>query len=404
LISEEIAREIFAKEIQHYPNVNLTIQKLRGIFMQKNLKKMWPAAAASLVAAASIVNADVDSAQMRNLENRVNALEQRRGASGMINPPGRPQVKDGVDLFLYGDLLFWNAHENGLAVAVANKGSSANLSNSKTKTIHSEWDFGFRIGLGYNLPHDGWDLSLSWLRLNTYGRKHIRAHGDTFIFPTRAHPADDLALFSGASKAHSHWKLRFNQLDLDVGREFFVSKWVTLRPHFGLRTDWVHQKLRSDFRNLNIAPVPNKLDVNYKDKWWGIGLEGGLDTQWGLGGGFSVFGNITGAILYGFHDIDFDDNDTPPQLNTNPKGNFADLGYSYRISHPILDLMMGLSYDYMFCNDRFHVGLQVGWEHHIYFSQNQFPAFVSDTAIGNFVSNQGDLAFQGWTFGARFDF
>jgi hypothetical protein len=144
--------------------------------------------------------------------------------------------------------------------------------------------------------------------------------------------------------------------------------------------------------------------LNYKDEWWGLGLEGGLDTQWGLGSGFSLFGNISGAILYGFHDIDFKDKDAPRQRNTNGKGEVIDLDSSYRISHPILDLMMGLRYDHMFYNDRFHLGLQLGWEHHIYFSQNQFPVFTDNAAIGNFVSNQGDLSFQGWTIAARFDF
>ncbi len=370
--------------------------------MQKNLKKMWPSVAASLVAVTSFVNANADSAQMRNLENRVNALEQRRGASGMINPPGRPQVRDGVDLFIFGDLLVWNAHENGLPLAVVNDGASNNLSHSEAKSIHSNWNAGFRVGIGYNLPHDGWDLSLAWARIYTHGHKHIHNHGDTFTFPSRAHPADELLLLGPCNRADSHWRLHFNQLDLDLGREFFVSKWLTLRPHFGLRTDWIHQKWNSEFRNF--GGESNKLDVEYKDEWWGLGLEGGLDTQWGLGCGFSLFGNFAGAILYGFHDIDYRDTDKPPQANTTSKGKFANLDQSYRISHPIFDLMMGLRYDHMFCNDSFHLGLQVGWEHHIYFSQNQFPVFVDDVSLGDFISNQGDLAFQGWTVAARFDF
>lgn len=372
--------------------------------MSKNHNKMWLVVATALVIATSDSHADADSAQLRNLENRVTALEQRRGATGMINPTGRPQVKDGVDLFLYGDLIVWNAHENGLPVAVFNEGSSSNLSHSKVRTIHSHWNCGFRVGLGYNLPHDGWDLSLTWLRLYTHGSKHLSGHGEGFIFPSRVPAFDDVSLFSSAQKANSHWRLRLNQLDLDMGREFFVSKWLTLRPHFGLRTDWLHQKWNSKFSNFAGETLPNKIKLSFKDEWWGIGLEGGLDTQWGLGAGFSIFGNIAGAIIYGFHDIDMRDIDSPAQVNTLPNGELVDLDESYRISHPIFDLMMGLRYDHMFFNDRFHLGLQIGWEHHVYFSQNQFPAFVNTPSIGTVVSNQGDLAFQGWTFAVRFDF
>ena len=147
----------------------------------------------------------------------------------------------------------------------------------------------------------------------------------------------------------------------------------------------------------------NDLDVDYRDRWYGFGLEGGLDTQWGLGSGWSLFGNLTGAIVYGFHHLNVD-NDNDPAVAVDTNGKFADANNRYRVSHPILDLMLGLRYDTMFSCDRYHLGLQVGWEHHIYFSQNQFPVFVDRQAIGTFVANQGDLTLQGWTLAARFDF
>ncbi len=372
--------------------------------MQKNIKKLFPAAAASLAALTSLAQASVDSAQMRNLENRVSSLEQRKGANGMINPPGRPQVRDGVDLFLYGEMLLWNAHQNGMPVAVVNRGSASNLAHSKTRTIHSDWNFGFRVGMGYNTPHDGWDLSLSWLRLNNRGSKTIRSHSDKFVFPSRIPPNDPIAAFSFCRRAHTHWSVHLNQLDFDLGREFFVSKWLTLRPHFGLRTDWVHQKWNSDYNNFSSTSLPNKVKDEYLDNWWGLGVESGLDTQWGLGYGWSLFGNFAGAILYGFHDIDYKTNVRPPQVSTTGSGKLVNLDSSNRVSHPILDMMIGVRYDHMFCNDRFHLGLEIGWEHHVYFSQNQFPVFVDDTSPGIYVVNQGDLTYQGWTVGARFDF
>ncbi len=375
--------------------------------MQRNWKKMWSTATASLVVFTSLANAQVDNAQMRNLENRVSALEQRRGASGMVNPPGRPQVKGGADLFIFGNVLYWNAHENGLSYAIKNKNSDSNLSNAEIKNIHGDWNVGFRVGAGYNLPHDGWDVNFTWLRFTDHAHKHTHASANRFVFPVWVHPADPVAFATPCEKAHSHWKMHLNQIDLDLGREFFVSKWLTLRPHFGLRSDWIYQKWDTYFRNFpSQAPLPNKVEIDFRDEWWGIGLEGGLDTQWGLGAGFSIFANVSTAIIYGFHQIKVEDEDSPAfgtSLASN--GEFVKIkNNSYRISHPILDLMMGLRYDYMFFDDRFHMGLQVGWEHHVYFSQNQFPLFVDESSLGSFVRNQGDLALQGWTFGARFDF
>ena len=60
------------------------------------------------------VHATVTSSQMNNLERRVNALEQKKGASSMVTPAGRPQVHEGVDMFFTAELLMWQSHENGL--------------------------------------------------------------------------------------------------------------------------------------------------------------------------------------------------------------------------------------------------------------------------------------------------
>jgi hypothetical protein len=380
--------------------------------MHWNMKKKIGAATGSLIALTSFVNADVNNAQMRNLENRVTALEQRRGASGMLNPPARPQVRNGADLFVYGDLLYWKANENGLPLAIVNKDTPNNLAHSRVENLHGKWDFAFRVGVGYDIPHDGWDLSLSWLRYNSHGhRKRIHKNPDRFIFPELAPSADPIAVLDTAQKAKGRWRLLLNQLDLDLGREFFVSKWLTLRPHTGLRMDWLYQKVKAEYKNfMFFLPEPTEVDLRFRDRWWGIGPEGGLDTQWGLGGGWSIFGNLAVAILYGKHRIKFKDVDTPPtataenNANSLPNGVYTKLKDRNWVAHPILDLQLGLRWDWMLANDHLHVGIEVGWENHIYFSQNQFPIFSDDFNLGKFFANQGDLSLEGWTFGVRLDF
>ncbi len=358
--------------------------------MQWNSKKMLASAAASLVSVTSLLSADMDNAQVRNLENRVTALEQKRGASGMINPPARPEVKNGVDLFVHGDWLIWQAHEDGLPVGIKNKELTGTIAKGKTKNIDFDWDFGFRVGIGYNTPHDGWDLDLTWLRFYTEGHSSTHAHANEEILATRIHPDFGLDRFQ---KAKGHWHARLNQIDLDLGREFYVSKWLTVRPHFGLRTTWLRQKFNINYDHYTFDPTID-VDVRNKNHWWGLGPEAGLDTQWGLGSGFSLYGNLAASIEYGFHKVRVKNHPLPP-LNVKD---------SHRNSRAILDLQIGLQWDHLFYNDRYHIGLHGGWEQHVYFNQNQFDVFVDDLNEGTFVSNQGDLTYQGWTLGAQFDF
>ncbi len=377
--------------------------------MQFNWKYILPLALTSLVSLSSVAQADSDSAQVRNLENRVSALEQRKGASGMINPQGRPQVRDGADLFIFGDLLYWHSHENGMNVALKQHNDNAvsnpdqALNAASTKHIRGKWNWGFRAGLGYNTMHDGWDVKLTWLRFTDTGRKNGGTKDGGAIYSTLTMPSNTIndGPNNYASGFASYWGYNLNQLDLELGREFFVSKWLTLRPHMGLRTDWLHQSVNGTFYQLNDAGTQNSI-INQKDHWWGLGLAGGMNTQWGLGSGWSLFGDAAAAIVYGFHSMDT--HDLNKVIATNVATPFANVHNSYRIAHPILDLAGGLRWDQMFCNDNFHIRLQLGWETHVYFSQNQFPVFTSKNNSGVFVSNQGDLTTQGWTFSARFDF
>jgi len=283
--------------------------------MQRNWKHVLPVAITSLGLFTSVVHADStsDSAQMRNLENRVNALEQRKGAGGMINPQGRPQVRDGADLFIFADLLYWNAHQNGMNVAVEQKDPSVSftqrLNDSEVMDLRGKWNWGFRTGLGYNTMHDGWDLKLTWLRFTDTAHKLRDGKGKDIFYPTQtmAEMSGTFGFAASADKVRGYWGFNLNQLDLDMGREFFVSKWLTLRPHVGLRTDWIHQKFNSSYYNLSSSALRPDVTVEQKDHWWGLGLAGGLDTQWGLGNGWSIFGNAAAAIVYGFHQMHIED-------------------------------------------------------------------------------------------------
>ena len=251
--------------------------------------------------------------------------------------------------------------------------------------------------------HDGWDIKLTWLRYTDTSHKTVHSGSAGAVYATQVMPNNPIYTTTNqsADKAHGYWSFNLNQLDLDLGREFFVSKWLTLRPHMGLRTDWIHQVFSNDYDELDASNLQDA-ETKLKDHWWGLGLAGGLDTQWGLGNGWSLFGNAGAAIVYGFHQIhDKQDNEV---ISTDVETTYANLGNAYRISHPILDFQAGIRWNTMFCNDRFHIGLQLGWEHHVYFSQNQFPLFTSTNNPGVFVSNQGDLTMQGYTFSARFDF
>lgn len=343
----------------------------------------------------------------RALEKRVSALEKRRG--GLLNPPARPLCED-YDFNFSGAVLFWQANEV-IPTGVVNTATSfvtindaVNLQDAKVKHIEFDYDPGFRLGIDFDTAYDGWDLGLTWTSLESKGSRDVSASGNKEIFATQANP--QLATFLTGiptsafiyRQMRSHLKIHLNQLDLDLGREFFVSKHLTMRPHIGLRTTWIRQFLKVDYNPpvtsafLSIVPA---IDTSQKNKWWGIGIESGLDMLWMFGKGVSLYGTIAAAIESGFQKVIVKQSSEAGVI-------FEDERDSVRNSHPILDLQLGLRWDHGFKQDSYNFGLFGGWEHHTYFSQNQFHNELSP--VGKYVANQGDLSYQGWTIGAHLAF
>ena len=321
--------------------------------MDWNLKKMWPAAAASLVAVTSCLSA-ADDMQTRNLENRISALEKRGGAGGgMLNPSSRPGVRDGSDVFITAAALYWKPNETGLSYAIQENGPNHNFADcGKVLESRGKYHWGFKVGLGYNMPHDGWDLYLNWTHFRA-NNKHFdcceeceddcdecddcgncnqceprtnscsnecgecnecneceREPCPNIMFPvTVDFAADTIPAGAWNCDAFSRWKLHIDMLDLDLGRNFFVSKYLSMRPFAGLRGVWIRQEQENVYLGMQaapkflIGPAPtenthaapgsfNTPDVTYfvenEEKYKAIGPRAGMDTLWSFGGGWGT--------------------------------------------------------------------------------------------------------------------
>ncbi len=349
---------------------------------------------------------------------------------GMINSPARPYLIDQTDVCLTGDFLWWQATENGLSFGIRNRseyllpnGHTPNdLSDSEVLNIKGEWDPGFRVGLGLNTKNDGWDISLNWLRFNTDHKKEISAKPGQWLVPSLLHPADvilnDRLVHwpnSGVSKAYSKWELELNQLDLNLGREFFVGNKLTLRPNVGIRSAWIHQELETLYKvsaqqsgggAATFVGQRFRGEVEMKNHFWGVGPTAGLDSQWMLGEGWSIYGNLEAALLYGCFEVKREDELSAPLVIDGSKAEteFVDIENSYRDLRAIVDLQLGVKWSRNFNHDQERIALHAGWESHVYFDQNQFMYFADDINIGTNFTNQGNLNLQGWTIGAEFDF
>ena len=101
----------------------------------------------------------------------------------LVNAPVCPRTCDG-DISISVAGFYWNAHQDGMEYAIDNRvrnnivSTSVNpplppplltITNEFNNIIDAEyltpdfkWDWGFKLGLAYCSPCDGWDIGIYW--------------------------------------------------------------------------------------------------------------------------------------------------------------------------------------------------------------------------------------------------
>jgi len=354
----------------------------------------WLATSACLLSSALIAAAPVNPFnQPQENPTPANPSEQWGGEA-----PYRVSWDNGF--FLAGQALVWQSHINGsythkFHVVTEEDGSLE--THLKKKYPQADWSWGFRLGAGYTMPHDDWELSLEWTRNNMELSDHEHdndADGTEGLVPFNPNPFSPTAF---ASKAEANVRIHLNYLDLMLKREFLVTKWLAVKPGLGLRSNWIRARFKAEFEGGNIADRPivgiEEIHTKFKNNFWGMGPKAELDTRWILGKGFSIVGDLAFSFLYGFFHLEQSSNKplVTPFIGFEDSANF-------RQTLPVIDCFLGLRWDRMFDNDKYRLSFNIGWEHHVFFQGLQADL------VEAFDVNNSNLTTEGVTFGARFDF
>ncbi|MBI5273546.1 MAG: hypothetical protein HY860_00645 [Chlamydiales bacterium] len=331
-------------------------------------------------------------------DDRLATLEQHMQSMTKIKPD---LTADNV-FFIEGEYLLWHTYEDGLAYAVE---INPNTDRGDVQNLDFEWDSGFRVALGYRMPHDKWELDANWTWFST------DADGSTttsnqLIYPewaTEVAPNNFLNVF--VTKASADWDLELNVLDGEIARYFMVTDYVSFKPHMGIRGLWVNQSYSTDV----IGGINGQIDVKEtlvkaNSLCRGAGFRAGLDTEWSFCKHWSLFGNVGGSLVFATFNLD------QKEYQSTISPNQPTLALQFDVEDQIqqlvatADLAMGISWDYSF-SDMAALRLQLGWEFNDFFDQNKFKHFLpANNSQFSFVENHEDLTMQGLVFSVRVDF
>jgi hypothetical protein len=258
------------------------------------------------------------------------------------------------------------------------------------------WDWGFRLGLSYNIPHDHWEASLKWIHYWPGKEKaSVGASngGTTGTLVTTQARGEGAPVTVNHSRASS--RLRLDLLDAQIGRHFFVSRFLSVKPTVGLRAAQIDQHFGVGYKGGATLGATQKWGAHFKNDFWGVGLIGGLDTRWSAGGGWSLYGNAALSLLYGVFSKRVEQESEA--IGGTSSTSAIEASSKFRSTKAITDLALGARWERLFEGGRYGLIAQLGWEHHLFFSQTQYLSRFA-------ISQEGDLSTQGWTLSATFAF
>lgn len=394
-----------------------------------------------LTMASTLLLADDSSMQDQDNDNTyttrsaVMAITEKNvhGTKGGKNPP---HIRS-KGPFLTADFLYWRGDFDGLEIAAENKVNASSTSfKDSNVNFNGEWRPGVRAGIGWLFgEQDQWDLYANW----TYffdKAKVSEATGNflqTNYIPTWSPILGPVSLF-----ASGNWDLHFNAIDLEIGRNYFISRKIALRPHVGLRGAWIDLDYNADYRGVwsFFTPISSatqfvaentsfKADSTFK----GIGVRGGSDFLWHFTDHFGISSQLSGALLFGRFNISETFNGREPLVDATTGAASAPplkVKYSKKMDRvrANIEAFLGLFFETGVANGKYHFAMHAGYELSEWFQQNELvtlgfsrdsrvlrttstiPTSITVAANNDVTlqSQQGDLGMQGLTVKFLFNF
>ncbi|NGX50860.1 MAG: hypothetical protein K1060chlam2_00711 [Chlamydiae bacterium] len=307
-----------------------------------------------------------------------------------ITPAAGPRIRGAWNAFLSADFIYWTVREEGLFYAQSGRG----VPNPKRGRLHElNWscDPGFKVGLGFNLPHDGWDIysEYTWFHSDASGSTHQTGATELTSTLTPYWAVDNHE--NQLTEARASWHMTFNNVTLELARNSYLSQYFKVRIHAGLQGAWIDEEYRARYTEIDATRDHLDLEQDY----WGVGLRVGVDGAWQFIRTLSFFGELSGAALWGQYDLHrLHQQRVPGSLlmtTLNTEANPHTL-------QPVLGLVAGIRYEDWLNQERFHFLMEAGWEQQVWINHNQMIKNFADP------NNLGSFILQGLIIKVRFDF
>ena len=308
-----------------------------------------------------------------------------------------PIVSSGMKIETSADFIWWKTTIDGLEYVASgvhngniSVGAKTSVSGGEIKSASFDYQPGFKIGLGFLFDHDGWDIraEYTWLNPNTQSNSVslVRDEGlvSSYGIVESAGAFGSFDLTNGSSAFTHH----FNVVDLMLGRDFFVSKWLSLKPQLGAKVSWTKDEYDLHYTAYYPGLSSTDFALDFKQKMLGAGIRAGMGSFWRISEHFGLYGNLMFSGLWSY----FKSSESQEQGSLTTCKNKENMQKIVNI----VEYGIGLGYATWFCQDACQFSIKAGWEQQIWLGYNN----LIDV---NYVTT-GNLNMQGLTTEVGFAF
>jgi len=350
------------------------------------------------------------NAKIANLE-RAQAANQTTGkvdkaiAGKCYLSPDQPDI-GGTGLSFTGEFLYWRADMTHIQYVSNQEGTASNGFYDETdgncNEVKMGWSPGFRVGFGYKLPHDGWDIKGAYTYFRTDGEDTTTDYDEDELSPLflNAGSADeDIEL------AEPKNEVALDIVDIDIGRRTQVSESISVRPFVGFR--WA--SIDNSITTMYYEDFENRIDddhyyVKMESEADLYGIRAGADLDMKIGHGFGAYGTgavslLTGEIDTLWHDHELEDGGLAVQTW------YDHATMTRSVVVPVVQLAGGISYERKMA-DNINMKLSLGYEiNHFIGGVSHFRNYdIEDGDNGGFFNDPRDISFHGLVFKVHLDF
>jgi hypothetical protein len=273
---------------------------------------------------------------------------------------------------------------------------------NNVQTVDPNYNFGFRVGLGYIFPNSGNDVQVNWTHFNHSHSNTTQAPDVSAIVTPNNHLtlvdpflSDGLkraALFLlnpvyDVAKVTGDAKFRLDSIDLDVGQFVDIGTRLRMRMFAGLRGAQVRndqtttvtafgefERFRGD--DVIVVEYADQEVEQFDSKFTGIGPRFGVDSSYHIANCFGLIAHASVALLVGQTDSNTtSSNDFEATVFEVERRNgeiedidvfLVDVDNNINSDNntrvvPALDGKLGFDYSYIFQNDSV-LSLELGWQ------------------------------------------